>query len=335
MQENPGPNPPYGSQPPGPPVYPYAPPPVPQRRSWFLPTPHGVRFDHLARTPANEPWRAIVGTIIVGLGFFVIGTGVLLVGKAVELILGLPAPSDPAQIFGDPVFGLVMVLLSIAAVLPLVFGTAALVQHRRPGTLSSVAGRLRWPWLLRCAGLAVLALLLGQIAQVAALSMSGEEYSDLFGWVGWPRFLPALLVIVLLVPFQAATEEYIFRGWFVQAVGVHVRNPVWAILIGSLLFASLHGYSWVGLLDVFAFGAVMGWLAVRTGGLEAPIALHVMNNMLAFGLSAASGSLEDALDQGKTPIPWQALSGTVVQLGVYAIGVLYLSKKRSVSTISG
>lgn len=335
MQENPGPNPPYGSQPPGPPVYPYGPPPVPQSRSWFLPTPQGARYDHLARTPANEPWRAVVGTILVGVGFFVVGTGVLLVGKAAELILGLPAPTDPGQIFGDPVFGLVMVLLSIAAVLPLVFGTAALVQRRRPGTLSSVAGRLRWSWLLRCLGLAVLALVLGQIAQVMALSLSGEGYSDLFGWVGWGRFLPALVVIVLLVPFQAATEEYIFRGWFVQAVGVHVRNPVWAILIGSLLFASLHGYSWVGLLDVFAFGAVMGWLAVRTGGLEAPIALHVMNNMLAFGLSAASGSLEDALDQGKTPIPWQALSGTVVQLAVYAIGVFYISKKRAISAISG
>jgi membrane protease YdiL (CAAX protease family) len=327
MQENPGPNFPYGTQPPAPPVY--APPPQP----WFLPTPRGVRYDHLARTPANQPWRAIVGTITVALLFFVVGAGVLIVG--IELTPGISVTSGTAQIFDNPVLGLVMVLLSIAAVLPVVFGMAALIQHRRPGTLSSVAGRLRWSWLLRCLALAVLALVLGQVAQVLALSWSGEEYSDLFGWVGWERFLPAIIVIVLLVPFQAATEEYLFRGWFIQAFGVHVRNPAWSILIGSVLFASLHGYSWVGLVDVFAFGVVMGWLAVRTGGLEAPIALHVMNNVVAFGLSAAAGNLEDALDQGKVPVPWQALTATVVQLGVYAFGVLYLAKKRSIDTISG
>jgi membrane protease YdiL (CAAX protease family) len=275
-----------------------------------------------------------VGTIVVGAGYFIVGTGVLLVGKVIEVVLGMSAPADPAQLFGNPVFGLVVVLLSITAVLPVVFGTAALVQRRRPGSLSSVAGRLRWTWLLRCLALAVLALVLGQAAQVVALSLAGEAYSDLFGWVGWQAFLPPLVAIVLLVPFQAATEEYMFRGWFIQAVGAHVRNPVWGVLIGALVFASLHGYSWVGLVDVFAFGAVMGWLAVRTGGLEAPIALHVMNNVLAFGLSAAAGNLEDALDQGKTPIPWQALAGTVVQLGVYAWGVLYLSKKRAIDTIS-
>ena len=328
MQENPGPHYPYGAPPPG---YPYQ----PQPQSWFLPVPRGARYDHLARTAAAQPWRAIVGTLIIAVGFFAIGVVVVYAGLVVATFLGISAPLNVSGVlFGDPVFGLVVVLLSIVPVLPLVFGTAALVQRRRPGTLSSVAGRLRWPWLLRCAGLAVLALVLGQGTQLLALSLSGQN-NDMFGWVGWGRFLPALIVIVLLVPFQAAAEEYVFRGWLLQAFGAHVRNPVWAILIGSVVFASLHGYSWVGLVDVFSFGVVMGWLAVRTGGLEAPIALHVVNNMLAFGLSAAAGQLEDALDQGKAPVPWQALTGTVVQLGVYAFGVLYLAKKRSIKTVSG
>jgi membrane protease YdiL (CAAX protease family) len=186
----------------------------------------------------------------------------------------------------------------------------------------------------RCAALAVLALAAGQGTQMLVMSASGES-SQMFGWAGWEGFLPALIVIVLLVPFQAAAEEYVFRGWFVQAVGAHVRNPIWAILIGAALFASLHGYQPAGLVDVFVFGAVMGWLTVRTGGLEAAIALHVMNNLFAFGLSAAAGSLEEALDQPNVPVPWQALLGTVVQLAVYAGGVLYLAKKRSISTVSG
>ncbi|WP_188192467.1 CPBP family intramembrane glutamic endopeptidase [Nonomuraea sp. SYSU D8015] len=330
MQENPGPQVPYGAQ------YPYPPAPPSPPRSWFLPMPSGTRFDHLARNEVARPWRAIVGTLALAALFLIVATVVLSAGAVVAVILGIPAPLDVnTGLFGDPVFGMVVMLLSIAAVLPFVFGLAALVQRRRPGTLSSVAGRLRWTWLATCAGLALLALVAGQTVQVLALAVSGEGYADMFGWVGWERFLPALIVIVLLVPFQAAAEEYIFRGWFLQAVGAHVRNPVWGILIGAALFASLHGYSWTGLADVFAFGAVMGWLAVRTGGLEAAIALHVMNNMLAFGLSAAAGTLDDALIQSKVVVPWQALVGVVVQFGLYAFGVLYLAKKRSVGTISG
>ncbi|MEO3872681.1 type II CAAX endopeptidase family protein [Nonomuraea sp. B12E4] len=329
MQENPGPHLPYGAPPPSHPYYRPAPPP------WFLPMPRGVRYDHLARNAAAQPWRAVVGTLIVAVGFFVIGIVVVYAGLVLAAILGIPAPLDPTgDLFGDPVFGLVVVLLSIAPVLALVVGTAALVQRRRPGTLSSVAGRLRWPWLLSCAGLAVVALALGQGTQLLVLSLTGASSGPMFGWSGWAVFLPALIAIVLLVPFQAAAEEYVFRGWLVQAVGAHVRNPVWAIVLGSALFASLHGYSWIGLVDVFAFGAVMAWLVVRTGGLEVSIALHVMNNVVAFGLSAAAGELDNALNQGKVPVPWEALAGTVVQLGVYAWGALYLAKKRAISDIS-
>ncbi|HEX4815344.1 MAG TPA: type II CAAX endopeptidase family protein [Nonomuraea sp.] len=298
--------------------------------------PRGVRFDQLARNEATRPWRAVLGTLALAALFFVVATVVLTAGVVVAAFLGIPAPLDMNQgLFGDPVYGLVVMLLAIAAVLPFVFGLAAVVQRRRPGTLSSVAGRLRWPWLAICAGLALLALVAGQIVQVAALAASGDHYSGMFGWVGWERFLPALIVIVLLVPFQAAAEEYVFRGWFLQAVGAHVSNPVWGIVVGAALFASLHGYSWMGLADVFAFGAVMGWLAVRTGGLEAAVALHVMNNTLAFALSAAAGSLEDTLIQSRVEVPWQALLGVVVQFGLYAFSVLYLAKKRSISTISG
>jgi membrane protease YdiL (CAAX protease family) len=322
MQEKPGPQYPYGG-------YPY-PPPAP---SWFLPVPRRARYDHLARTPATRPWQAIVGTLVVAAGFLLIGVIVVTMFVLGAAVLGLPSPIHPSGLPKGTPAGLAMSLLSIAPVLLLVFGTAALIQRRRPGTLSSVAGRLRWTWLLTCAVVGLLAMILGQVAQYFALTSAGLD-TEMFGWAGWDAFLPLLVVIVLLVPFQAAAEEYVFRGWFVQAVGAHVRNPIWSILIGSALFASLHGYSWAGLLDVFMFGAVMAWLSVRTGGLEAAIALHVLNNVIAFGTSAAAGTLDDALNQGKVPVPWQALAGTVVQLGVYAFGVMYLAKKRSISTIS-
>jgi membrane protease YdiL (CAAX protease family) len=325
MPENPASH----GQPPVPLVY--GPPPRPA--SWLLPPPPRTGYDHLARNAVNAWWRPLAGTLLVGTGFFLVGLVVVLAGAVVATVAGIPMPMRGQRLFGDPVFGLAVLLLSVAAVLPVVYAAAALVQRRPPGTVSSVAGRLRWGWLAWCTGLAVAALVVGQIAMTVAYAVTGEQVDDLFGWTGWGNFLPALAVIVVLVPFQAAAEEYIFRGWVLQAFGAVVRSPWPGIVLGAAAFTALHGYTDWGILDVFGFGVLMGWLAVRTGGLEAAIAMHVVNNLLAFGLSAAAGKLDEAMEQGT--VPWQSLVGTVVQLGVFATGVVLLAKRRSVHTISG
>ncbi|MFE3448615.1 CPBP family intramembrane glutamic endopeptidase [Nonomuraea sp. NPDC059194] len=335
---------PHGPQPPphGPQPYgaQYAPAPYPQgqygmlppKPPWFVPAPSGTRYDHLARNPLNAWWRQVVGTLVVATAFFGMALFVVLAGLVVASVLGMPTTLSEQQLFGDPVFGLAVTLLSIAGVLPLVYGTVALFQRRPPGTLSSVAGRIRWGWLARCAGVGVVAMILGQGALYLAYVVTGENTSELLGWKGWATFLPAFAVILVLVPFQAAAEEYIFRGWLLQAFGAYVRSPWPGIVLGSAGFAALHAYTDWGILDVFSFGVLMGWLAVRTGGLEAAIAMHVVNNTVAFSISAAAGELDKAMQQGA--VPWQSLVGTAVQLSVFAVGVLWLARKRAINTVS-
>ncbi len=305
-------------------------PPAPAART--VPPPPGTRYDHLARTRLNRWWRPVVGTAVIAVAFVGIGLIVILAGSVIAGIVGIPLVMSGDRLFGDPVFELSVLLLSIAAVLPVVFLTAWLTQRRPPGTLSSVLGRLRWRWLLVCLGVALVALILGQTAMVATYAVTGEDLGNLFGWVGWERFLPGLVVILVLVPFQAAAEEYMFRGWVIQAFGAYLRTPWPGILLGAALFTSLHAYTDWGIIDVFSFGALMGWLAVRTGGLEAPIALHVVNNVVSFLPAAAAGELGDALRQGA--VPWQALSGTVVQLAFFTVVVVIIAHKRSIQTVS-
>ncbi|MFB9250803.1 lysostaphin resistance A-like protein [Sphaerisporangium melleum] len=305
-------------------------PPRPQ--PWAAPAPAGTRYDHLARGPWNRWWRPLVGTAAIAIAFVGAGLIVIFGGALVAELVGIPVVMSGDRLFGQPAYELAVLLLSIAVVLPVVFAVAWLTQRRSPGTLSSVAGRLRWGWLLICTGVALVALVLGQVAMIVTYAVTGEDTGSLFGWVGWDRFLPGLLVIVLLVPFQAAAEEYVFRGWLIQAFGSYLRTPWPGILLGAALFTSLHAYTDYGVVDVFSFGALMGWLAVRTGGLEAPIALHVVNNVLSFLPAAAAGELEGALRQGA--VPWQALSGTVVQLGFFAIVIVIIAQKRAIQTVS-
>src|SRR5690606_42154721 len=127
---------------------------------------------------------------------------------------------------------------------------------------------------------------------------------------------------------NGAAEWFCFLGRVSQAFGAY-RGYTWpGILLGSIAFTALHGYTDWGILYVFGFGVLMGWLAIRSGGLEAPIALHTVNNLAAFRFVAATGDLEGALEQGS--LPWQTLSGTIVQFVVFLVLVVAVARRRAV-----
>lgn len=299
---------------------------------WIVPPPPGSRYDQLARTPANRWWRPLLGTVLIVVVYVALSAALGLLGVILAVGLGEPTTLSPGRVlFEDPVLDLAFQLVAIALLIPVVLGAAWLVQRRPPGTLSSVAGRLRWRWLFRCVPLAVLAVVLGEAAQSLTLLATGE--SPGYGWAGWSNLLVPLLVILLLVPIQAAAEEYAFRGWVVQAFGAYLRNPWWGIIVSAAVFAAFHGYTDFGIAYTFGFGVLMGWVSVRTGGLEAAIALHAVNNVGAFGIAAVAGGLGSALEQGS--LPWQTLVGTIVQFGVFGVGVVVLTRKSGISVEGG
>jgi len=193
---------------------------------------------------------------------------------------------------------------------------------------------LRLGWLGICVLLALppvaLTLLggLGLLAATGAPMESGDE-----AWVGWGAFMAAMAMLVVLVPLQAAAEEYVCRGWLLQAVGVFVRNPWLAIVPQALVFAAAHGWGtpW-GFLDLVVFGLLAGVVTVRTGGLEAAIALHLTNNVIMFGLAAALGVLDT--DETAADAPWQVVAVDVLALSLFTLVVLWLARRRRLATVT-
>src|SRR3546814_5093613 len=126
------------------------------------------------------------------------------------------------------------------------------------------------------------------------------------------------LVVLFLTPLQAAGEEYAFRGYLTQVFGGHFPTVV-AILVPAVLFALAHGAQDPPIfVDRLAFGIVSGVLVVMTGGLEAGIAMHVLNNWLAFGLALAFGDLGEALTPTGGPgwsLPVTPKSGRAARRG--------------------
>ena len=156
--------------------------------------------------------------------------------------------------------------------------------------------RIRWRFLVACLGVAVVALIATLVVSAVVPGQSDDVGSKANAFTSTTR--DYLLVIAFLTPLQAAGEEYLFRGYLTQAFGGLFHRAWIAVLVPAFLFGLAHGLgqSIPVFFDRFAFGLVAGVLVVLTGGLEAGIAMHVLNNWLAFGLALAYGDMASTLN---------------------------------------
>jgi len=184
--------------------------------------------------------------------------------------------------------------------IPFVFALAALLLsvrfiHKRP-VLSVLTARARFDvgrvgfaaliWFL--AAIPIVFLLIPQEAMVYQFSVT--------------RFLPLLGIALLLLPFQVAAEEVLFRGYILQTVSRFFARPIWPLLIVTVLFAAMHlsnpefkqGFAAIA-PAYFLLSFFLGVLTVLDNGLELPIGVHLGNNLFtAVVLSTSDGAMNTA-----------------------------------------
>lgn len=229
---------------------------------------------------------------------------------------------------------LVIGLGSVAIWLPLVPLALRCAGIRPAGVLTSITNsvtfRLRWRWMLWCVAPAALVIGLS-VAFSLLLGMVGGEPPGAFTTpIG--VYALSLALIVLIVPFQAAAEEFVFRGMLFQAIGSWVPWVPVALVLTTVAFAALHIYDIWGLLDVATFGVAAIILTWRTGGLEAAIALHVLNNVVGLAVMGTGAFGPTAITpEGGSP---EGLATTVVTMAAYVGIVLWLAKRLRVERLS-
>ena len=288
----------------------------------------------MLRTWSYAWWKPVVGILIALVGFVVSAPLVFLPVVAFLVFFkrgsfgdNFASASDLDNIGPETLLALNLVLGSLILVTWFVIR----VMHRmRPRWLTSVVPGFRWRFFFACIGLAVIAL----VAQVLVSTLlPGDVEGDISGSLNdFSRTTLVLAVIVLVTtPLQAAGEEYLFRGYLLQAVGSLFRNRWVAILSTALLFAAAHGgQNFPLFFDRFAFGLIAAWLVIRTGGLEAGIALHVLNNFLAFGFALAFGDISEMLNVNDAS--WWNILATVTQSGVYTVLVVVVARRMGLQT---
>ncbi|MCF6735042.1 CPBP family intramembrane glutamic endopeptidase [Blastococcus sp. KM273129] len=278
-------------------------PPVPPA-GWALPPgtpPHDepTSFLHAMRSRDWAWWRPLLGLLLLGVVFLVAGAllGVLGILTGISPDLALIELTDPGT--------LLVTNATLAVGIPVVWLAWAVAHGMRPGWSSSVLARFRWRLLPRLTVLALLSIgvVIGLSVLVAVTAGEVEVTGPVPSW-GW-----LLAVVLLTTPLQSAAEEYLFRGYLSQAIAGWIRAPrtgavVAAVVTGALFSLAHLPPDLATFLDRFAFALAASAVVWLTGGIEAAVVLHAVNNVVLFLLVALLGDAvtTDVVPAGLAPV---------------------------------
>ncbi|HPH96477.1 MAG TPA: type II CAAX endopeptidase family protein [Anaerolineaceae bacterium] len=280
-----------------------------------------------ARSGKNALWRYLAGVMLVITALLILGT------MAAALVMLAAGDFANPTALTNYMAGMMGFIAALAGLWAAVRGL-----HRRPFRSLISPGAIDLPriglvfviWFGLC--------ILGDL--VLALLVTPGNYTWSFDAA---LFWPFAVASLALIPFQAGFEELFFRGYLLQGIGLRTARLWIPAVIQALFFALLHFWNpemqaydiAPMLLFYFSFGLFAAWLTLKTGGLEASMALHVANNLYASLAVTYSGS---ALE---TPTfftiqkmdPWLSLLVFYLSAAVLAWVVIAVQKKRAANAL--
>lgn len=237
----------------------------------------GIEYHQGLAGPKRRIARGLLAIALLVAGMT--GSALLLSAAA----MGLDGIVRPGATSDEPMNSPVIAgagALAVALLIPWSMAIQRWLYGVDAGSMHSVLGRFRFDLFGR-------ALIV--IVPLFAIVLSIQEFTSPADSVTWARgdLLAMFLVTVLLVPLQAAGEEYGFRGLILRVAGSWVRGRIPALILGitasALAFAVLHvapdpGWN----LFYFVVSVATGLITWRTGGLEIAVLIHAAFNVFYF-----------------------------------------------------
>ena len=290
-------------------------------------------FLQAARAGENALWRYILTLVIAWSLALLAGACPQMVFLAQAYARGEPVTSM-SDFSAEPGYLAVSVLISsLGLIAGLWFGMRTL--HRRSFSMLIYPGRsFRWRWLALSAAI-WLALSVGGDAALAFLRPGSYQF------IFEPqKLIPYALLALVFIPVQIVSEELLFRGYLTQAFGL--PGGFWAAwIVPAVWFGLLHwpnpevsAYGALWTMPVYiGMGLLLGWVTLRSGGLELALGMHLANNLYGTLLVSAPSSA----------LPAPALVRVVeyhapVVLGVFVVMALafaWVTRKFFIPTSSG
>lgn len=224
----------------------------------------------------NAWWRVVLTIILTA--------GILIASLAMYFIL------TPAELQAqyDMMKQLPSIVALAANLIPFVFLLALIfvcvyVLHKR-SILSLTTSRSKWD-----IGRVLFGFTLMFIISVLGFAISYLNDSSEIVW-NFDAVNFSILVVVsfLLFPIQVAYEEYLFRGYLMQQIGIVVKNRWFPLVITSILFGLFHSANpevmemGFGVMSFYiGTGLLLGIVTLMDESLELAIGIHLGNNIIA------------------------------------------------------
>ena len=274
----------------------------------------------------NEWWRIIITTLF--------STGIFILNFIFFLVL----PKETIQSSYDIMntmpksVALLVNLLPFVVLLALLFTLVYTLHQRNVLSLTTTRKSVDFKRIFFSFGLIVFFTLV-------TFGVSYYMDSSQIVWNFHPmKFLLLFAISIVLFPFQIGFEEYLFRGYLMQQIGIVAKNRWMPLVVTSVVFGLFHsanpevaemGYG------VMAFyigtGFLLGIMTLMDEGLELSLGFHLGNNLMAALLitSDYSALQTDAIfrSSGKEN-PADTLNEMIISmLIVYPIILFCLAKK--------
>jgi membrane protease YdiL (CAAX protease family) len=101
------------------------------------------------------------------------------------------------------------------------------------------------------------------------------------------KFIIFLLLALILIPLQTSFEEYLFRGYLMQGIGVITKSRLVPLIMTSVVFGIMHiANPEVGKLGMIIMiyyigtGFFLGIITLMDEGLELALGFHAANNLV-------------------------------------------------------
>jgi membrane protease YdiL (CAAX protease family) len=131
----------------------------------------------------------------------------------------------------------------------------------------------------------------GLIVVISVIGFAVSYYSDSSNiiWNFHPtKFFILLAISLLLFPFQIGLEEYLFRGYLMQQIGIVVKNRWFPLLFTSTVFGLFHSANpevaemgFGVMIFYIGTGLLLGIMTLMDDSLELALGFHLGNNLMA------------------------------------------------------
>lgn len=283
----------------------------------------------------NAFWRYIVMFVAVLLAANTIGAIPLIVAMVIkassnpEILSGLATnPSDMGLLGMKPLTGLIVMLVPfLAGVITFALLIKTLNNRTLVQTINGTSS-IRWKRIFVSAviWLAISAVYL----MVQRMVNPGDFVIKNTGRI----IIAVAAVSLLLIPFQAAFEELLFRGYLMQGFGVLTRNRWAPVILTSLSFGLLHAFNpevkefgfFTMMPQYILFGLVFGITTVIDDGIEISLGAHAANNIfLSIMVTSSSSALQTPAVFEQTVIhPWGEFTGLLISSIIFILLLKYI-----------